>query len=224
MKRMTLNIPLTFTVRSNVGLSMSMLRMYIFKWRWGCWKESEQIPYHIQQQSELPPCSIINCQEKLYIEKKKVPCKNENPNSLFYCLQKAFLDNKIKNSKWVWSGNTTITNRRQPRGTARKSRSTITRHQEDKWSKATSSLFPIKMIAILEWTQSNVQQNIEQLQTPTMGVTISKKSTTTEPPPSNGQQPKPRGLKCILLVPNLRPRFCCCWSTRNVQLAWRPSN
>ena len=30
------------------------------------------------------------------------------------------------------------------------------------------SLFPIKVIAILEWTQSNVQQNIEQLQTPTM--------------------------------------------------------
>ena len=29
MKIMTLNIPLTFTVRSNVGLSMSMLRMYI---------------------------------------------------------------------------------------------------------------------------------------------------------------------------------------------------
>ena len=32
------------------------------------------------------------------------------------------------------------------------------------------------------------------------------------------------GLKCILLVPNLRPRFCCCLSTKNVQLAWRPSN
>ena len=31
-------------------------------------------------------------------------------------------------------------------------RSTITRHQEDKLSKAISSLFPIKMIAILEWT------------------------------------------------------------------------
>ena len=30
--------------------------------------------------------------------------------------------------------------------------STITRHQEDKLSKATSSLFPIKMIAILDWT------------------------------------------------------------------------
>ena len=33
-----------------------------------------------------------------------------------------------------------------PRGRA------ITRHQEDKLSKAISSLFPIKMIAILEWT------------------------------------------------------------------------
>ena len=52
----------------------------------------------------------------------------------------------------VRSGNTTITNCRQPLGTARKSRSTITRHQEDKLSKATSSLFPIKMIAILERT------------------------------------------------------------------------
>ena len=59
---------------------------------------------------------------------------------------------------------------------ARKSRSTITRHQEDKLSKAISSLFPIKMIAMLEWTQSNIQQNIEQPQTPTMGVTINKKS------------------------------------------------
>ena len=58
----------------------------------------------------------------------------------------------VKNSKWVWSEYTTITNCRQPHGTARKSRSTITRHQEDKLSKATSSLFPTKMIAILEWT------------------------------------------------------------------------
>ena len=36
---------------------------------------------------------------------------------------------------------------------------------------------------LVERTQSNVQQNIEQLQIPTMGVTISKKSTTTVPPP-----------------------------------------
>ena len=39
----------------------------------------------------------------------------------------------------------------------------------------------LKMIVTLEWTQRNVQQNIEQLQNPTMGVTINNKST--EPPP-----------------------------------------
>ena len=68
------------------------------------------------------------------------------------------------------------------------------------------------MIAKLEWTLNNVQQNIEQLKTPTMGVTINNKSTTTEPSSNDGQQPKPagrRGLKCILLVPNIRPRYCC---------------
>ena len=35
----------------------------------------------------------------------------------------------------------------------------------------------------LEWTQINAQQNIEQLQKPTMGVTINNESKTTEPPP-----------------------------------------
>ena len=57
------------------------------------------------------------------------------------------------------------------------------RHQEDKLSKATSSLFPIMMIAKLEWTQTKAQQKIEQLQKPTMGVTINSESTTTEPLP-----------------------------------------
>ena len=51
-----------------------------------------------------------------------------------------------KNSKWVWSGNSTITNYRQTSSTVRKSQTTIIRHQENKKSKATSSLFPIKMI------------------------------------------------------------------------------
>ena len=37
---------------------------------------------------------------------------------------------------------------------------------------------------------SNVQQNIEQLQT---SKTINNKSTTTEPPPKNGQQPETTG-------------------------------
>ena len=40
------------------------------------------------------------------------------------------------------------------------------------------------MIAKLEWTQSIAQQNIEQVQNQTMGVTISNESTTTEPPPN----------------------------------------
>ena len=35
---------------------------------------------------------------------------------------------------------------------------------------------------------------MEQLQTPTIRITINKKSTTTEPPPLNGQQPKPPGM------------------------------
>ena len=42
------------------------------------------------------------------------------------------------------------------------------------------------MIAKLEWTQSNAQQNIEQLQNPTIVVTINNESTTTEPPPYPG--------------------------------------
>ena len=59
-----------------------------------------------------------------------------------------FLSKGIK-SKWVWIGNTTITNYRSTHVTARKSHRTITimRHQEDKQSKATSALFPIKRIA-----------------------------------------------------------------------------
>ena len=68
------------------------------------------------------------------------------------------------------------------------------------------------MIAILEWTQSNAQQNIEQLQNPSMGVTNKSKSTTTEPPPKNVQQSKLLGvLKCILLVPNFHPTTWDCF-------------
>ena len=59
----------------------------------------------------------------------------------------------------------------------------ITRHQEDKQSKATSCLFPINMIAKLERTHINVQQNMEQTQNPTMGATINNELTTTYLPP-----------------------------------------
>ena len=78
--------------------------------------------------------------------------------------------------KWVWSGNTTITNRRQPHGTARKSHSTITRHQEDKLSKTlyayhigflTSSLSPrvlsqISLEALLSLTNHLGQEAVHQ--------------------------------------------------------------
>ena len=39
------------------------------------------------------------------------------------------------------------------------------------------------MIAKLEWTQSNAQQYIEQLQNPKMGVTVNNESKTREPQP-----------------------------------------
>ena len=55
------------------------------------------------------------------------------------------------------------------------------RHQEDKLSMATSSLFPSKIIAKLEW--SNTKQTIEDLHNTTMGETIKSESATTEPPP-----------------------------------------
>ena len=74
-------------------------------------------------------------------------------------------------------------NCRQPRDIVKKSHTTITRHQEDKQSKSTSSILSIKVIAKLEWTQSNARQNIVQLQNPTMGVTINNESTETEHPP-----------------------------------------
>ena len=68
---------------------------------------------------------------------------------------------------------------RQTCGTTRKSHTTIARHHEDKQARQPAP-FPINMIAKLEWPQSNAQQNIEQLQKPTMGATINNESTTTE--------------------------------------------
>ena len=43
--------------------------------------------------------------------------------------------------------------------------------------------FPLQDDCNTRMDISKLQQNILQLQTPTMGVTINKKSTTTEPPP-----------------------------------------
>ena len=66
------------------------------------------------------------------------------------------------------------------------------------------SLFPIKMIAKLEWAQSNAQQNKKQLQNPTMEVTTNNESATTEPPPA-----KALGAWMHFTA----QRFCCFWST-----------
>ena len=41
---------------------------------------------------------------------------------------------------------------------------TVARHQEHKQSKATSSVFPLEMIAKLKRTHSNAQHNMEQTQ------------------------------------------------------------
>ena len=73
-----------------------------------------------------------------------------------HCLH--HLTNRCKNSEYDQEIPQSQ-NCRQTCGTVRKSHTTITRHQEDKLSKATSSVFPIKMIAKLEGTQSNAQQN-----------------------------------------------------------------
>ena len=53
---------------------------------------------------------------------------------------------------------------------------TETRHQENEENKATSSLFPIMIIAKLERIQSIAQQTMEQTQNPTMGAAINNNS------------------------------------------------
>ena len=52
--------------------------------------------------------------------------------------------------------------------------------RQTKQSKATSSRFLV--IDKIEWTQSNIQQNIELLQNLTMRVTINNESSRAEPP------------------------------------------
>ena len=47
------------------------------------------------------------------------------------------------------------------------------------------------------WTQSNAQQNIEQLQNPAIGATTNNETTAAEPPPQNGQQPNSLVCVCV---------------------------
>ena len=77
----------------------------------------------------------------------------------------------------------TITQHRPTQGTMRKSHRTftVTRHPKDNKSKTASSLFLFKMIAKLERTQSNAQQNRDKHRTPRpSGSTPNNGSKTTE--------------------------------------------
>ena len=88
--------------------------------------------------------------------------------------------------KWIWSGNTTITQRRPSHGTMRKSHRTftVTRHPKDNKSKASNSLFLVKMITKLERTYSNAYQNKDQHRTPSNnGGTKTIDEKTIEQPP-----------------------------------------
>ena len=54
-----------------------------------------------------------------------------------------------------------------------------------------------------------------------VGNHMSRLKSTTEPTVAEAVV----GLKCILLVPNLHPRFCCCFNTKKiVKLTWRLPN
>ena len=79
---------------------------------------------------------------------------------------------------------------------------TISRHREEVLHDTRKTnivkrhtLFPIKIIAKLERTHSNVEQNMEQAQNPTMGAIINKESTTTESLPKSDQS-----LLCFFFV------------------------
>ena len=130
-----------FDIKCNNSYLMKCLHNNISKNDAICWHLSWT---HLISNIKTTSSILIHTEEKPY---DKSVHTREEPHIYDFLIVKL-----INNIKWVWSGNTTITNCRQPRGTVRKSRSTITRHQEDKLSKAISSLFPIKMIAILKWT------------------------------------------------------------------------
>ena len=72
------------------------------------------------------------------------------------------------------------------------------------------------MIVKLERTQSNAQLNMEQTQNPTMGVTVNNESTKHNLHLRTDSSLATGMFRCILLVPNLHPRSCCCLNTKDV--------
>ena len=99
----------------------------------------------------------------------------------------------------------------------------------ERQSKATSSLLLIKIIAKLDKTQSNAQQNMEQTQNPTMGATI---KTTSN------QQKRTACLRKDSSLSNMDEdagrgggvnafyctKFSVVIKAQNAKVAWRPPN
>ena len=83
-------------------------------------------------------------------------------------------------------------------------------HLYDNKSKATSFLFLFKMIAKLEWTQSNAYQNKDKHRTHTKnGKYINQYINNNRNTAFERTAALATGeLKCILLAPNLRHRLC----------------
>ena len=85
---------------------------------------------------------------------------------------------------------------------------------------STSSVFPVKMLAKLEWTQSNSHKNKEQLQNPTMGVTT---TTSQQQQNHNFRTDSSQrhgggggGGKCILIGTKFSPQILLLLKHKNV--------
>ena len=117
-------------------------------------------------------------------------------------------------------GNTTITHCRPTHSTMRKSNKTftVTRHLKDNNSKATScSLLFVKMIAKLEVTQGNTKGIPKQRTTQNRHKKLEVHKTIDQRQQNHRLNTDSslsyRGLKYILVVPNLCPRICSCQNT-----------
>ena len=126
----------------------------------------------------------------------------------------------IENSKWVWSGNTTITNPHR--------KEEPLNHHDTPGRQIKQS----NQLSLPKQDDCDTRMDIQLRTTKHRIITGSHNGNNNKQKVNNNRTIALErtaayatgGLKCILLVPNLCPRFCCCWSTRNVQLAWRPSN
>ena len=129
----------------------------IFLWV-TCYRWYQLILYVCASQTGTTAAKLNNRFQNKYLH--KIPFTNRIKlvfHILNYVIVILWVIRTRTKSKWVWSGNTTITHCRPTHGTVRKSHKifTVTRQSKDNKSKATSSLFLVKIIAKQEMTQSN---------------------------------------------------------------------